>query len=168
MKLIIWTIIFILSLFIGLGVISMLYSITSNNEQMEKINIQLQSQLNELKSQSPLDKPFLFFQFDNWGENIDNPKEYLLGGWIWNYGKEQGEDVEVTCAIFNSDKKIVDRKIESIGNVALGWKYIEISMDKTTSNNLVGSTAICYYKNSSNGINLLENTKEYKEFSEKL
>lgn len=132
-------------------------------------NIELSGQINILLNQTPLSKPMMEFQFTSWGETLDNDKEYTLTGFIWNYGEIEANNVEVTCAIFNKDKKIIDKKVENLGSVASNsWTYKAITMPKKSETNIPSVSAICYYTNSSNGYALEKNIKEYKEFLEKV
>lgn len=135
----------------GLTFLSVYYGMN-----MDKENIGLSGQINILLNQTPLSKPMMEFQFTSWGETLDNDKEYTLTGFIWNYGEIEANNVEVTCAIFNKDKKIIDKKVENLGSVASNsWTYKAITMPKKSETNIPSVSAICYYTNSSNGYALV-------------
>ena len=124
--------------------------------------LNLESKNNELLNASPLDKPLLTYMLDSWGVNYYNNKELLFSGWVYNYGNTEAKDVEITCYI-NKDKVTLDSKTENIGNVASNsWIYKEIKMDRKITD--MNTTGVCFYTKSSNeGVNLLQNFKEFKE-----
>ena len=128
--------------------------------QYEIKTTELSGQINILLNQTPLSKPLLEFQSRAWGEATDE-KSYTLNGFIWNYGELEANNVEVTCGIFDKDKKLLDIKVENLGNVASNsWTFKQIAMEKKSKTNIPNVSAICYYTNSSNGYALESNIKE--------
>ena len=155
----------IMAIFFTLLISFVVYQGSKTNAEIiiykDKI-LNLESKNNELLNASPLDKPLLTYILDSWGVSYYNDKELIFTGWMYNYGNIEAKDVEVTCYV-NKDKVTLDKKTENIGNIASNsWVYKEIKIDRKIMD--MNTTGVCFYTRSSNeGINLLQNFKEFKD-----
>ena len=102
-------------------------------------------------------KPPVLYIFDSWGENINDSSEFLVSGWIYNFGYEEAKNIVITCPI-TIDDKIINTMEYKAGNIAsTSYKYVEFSKVLTVQDN---AFTVCKIKSCDNCINLIDRIPE--------
>jgi len=115
-----------------------------------------------LKQVTPIDHPLLSYEFDSW--QLNSKEEFEFIGFVWNYGKEEGKEIEITCYVEDKNGKLLKKEVENVGSAASSsWTTKTIKMESDTELRDKGYIGSCYYTNSANGFNLAQNIKEYKD-----